>query len=84
MTLSETASTGDSTTGSSTFSTAGPSPTSPVSKHGSKAFVDDPPAAASASSLAFSSASAFASASAFTGLSAFMGPFSTLSATSAA
>ena len=33
--------------GSSTFPTAGPSPTSPVSKHGSKAFVDDPPAAAS-------------------------------------
>ena len=60
----------------SVSSLAGPSPTSPVSKHGSKAFVDDPPAAASASSLAFSSASAFASASAFTGLSAFVGPFS--------
>ena len=59
----------------------GLSPTSPVSKHGSKAFVDDPPdsttvSSTSASSLAFSSASAFASASAFTGLLAFVGPFS--------
>ena len=64
-TLSGTASTGDSTTFSTTSSTlwprcslaglAGPSPTSPVSKHGSKAFADDPPAAASASKVSIAS-----------------------------